>query len=145
MIMDRAVENARLGVFREADDSSPVRGDPAKFIGDVRVHSVSEHLGTEQTRIRLVRFTSGARTRPHRHTKDQLLYFIDGPGIVAVDGREDQRIEANEFVMLPAGVVHMHGATDDAPTSHISMMVSIDSDFDTGIPHSWQRYRATGQ
>ena len=55
---------------------------------------------------------------------------------------EDQIIGEGEFVLLPGGVVHMHGATADAPTTHISMMLSIDSDFETDIPASWERFRA---
>jgi quercetin dioxygenase-like cupin family protein len=128
-------------VFRGDDDEPHVKGAAHQFIGDVAVYSVSEALGTEQTRIRLVRFTPGSRTRPHRHSKDQLLFFTGGPGIIAVDGGEDQRIEPGEFVLLPGGRMHMHGATDDAATTHISMMVSIDSDFESPIPDSWQRYR----
>jgi quercetin dioxygenase-like cupin family protein len=133
---------ASLKVIRGSDEEPHVTGAPDKFIGDVRVYSVSELLGTEEVRIRLVRFDAGARTRPHRHSRDQLLCFLDGPGIVAVAGGEDQRIEAGQYVLLPGGTVHMHGATADAPTSHISMMVFIDSDFESDLPASWQRFCA---
>ncbi len=139
MIMN-LMDDGSLSVLRGGADDPHIKGSPDNFIGDVDVYSVSESLGTEQTRIRLVRFTPGARTRPHRHSKDQLLFFIGGPGIVAVDGGGDQRIEAGEFVLLPGGHVHMHGATEDAPTSHISMMVSIDSDFAMELPEAWRRY-----
>jgi quercetin dioxygenase-like cupin family protein len=136
-------DDGPLAVLRGGADEPHIKGSPDNFLGDVDVYSVSETLGTEQTRIRLVRFTPGARTRPHRHSKDQLLFFMGGPGIVAVDGGEDQRIEPGEFVLLPGGHVHMHGATADAPTSHISMMVSIDSDFTTDIPDAWRRFAAS--
>lgn len=129
-----------LDVLRGIPDEPHIKGAPDRFIGEVFVYSVSELLGTEQTRVRLVRFTPGSRTRPHRHTKDQLLLFTEGPGIVATNGGEDQRIEAGEFVLLPGGTIHMHGATDGAPASHVSMMVSIDSDFDSGIPKAWQHF-----
>jgi len=132
-----------LNVVRGAGDEPYKQGDPAQFIGDARVYSVSEMLGTEQTKIRYVRFDPGARARPHVHSKDQLLCFLGGPGIVAVDGGEDQVIEEGEFVLLPGGVTHMHGATDDGPTAHISMMLSIDSDFESPIPANWDRYRAS--
>jgi quercetin dioxygenase-like cupin family protein len=128
-------------VLRGAAEEAHVQGAPHQFIGDVDVYSVSESLGTEQTRIRLVRFTPGSRTRPHRHSNDQLLFFMDGPGIIAVDGGEDQRIEPGEFVLLPGGTMHMHGATEEGPTSHISMMAAIDSDFESEISPAWQRYR----
>ena len=135
------IMNPPRDVFRGSDDEPHVKAAAHQFIGDAYVYSVSEALGTEQTRIRLVRFTPGARTRPHRHSKDQLLFFLDGPGIIAVDGGPDQVIEPGQFVLLPGGAMHMHGATEGAPTSHISMMVSIDSDFESAIPAAWQHYR----
>ncbi len=128
--------------MRGSNDEPFVQARADQFIGSARVYAVSEMLGTEQTRIRYVVFEPGARARPHRHSKDQLLCFHGGPGIVAVDGGRDQRIEEGEFVLLPGGVVHMHGATDDAPTTHISMMLSIDSDFQSAIPAGWEPYRA---
>ena len=68
----------RLPVIRGTDDEPHRKAPPEQFIGDARVHSVSELLGTEQTRIRYVVFEPGARTRPHRHSKDQLLCFHGG-------------------------------------------------------------------
>jgi quercetin dioxygenase-like cupin family protein len=132
----------RLPVMRGTDDEPHRKAPREQFIGEARVHSISELLGTEQTRIRYVVFEPGARTRPHRHSKDQVLCFHGGPGVVAVDGGEDQIIREGEFVLLPGGAVHMHGATADAPTTHISMMLSIDSDFETDIPAGWARFRA---
>jgi len=137
-----SAQDDRLGLFRGLEEEPHIKANPNKFLGDARIYSVSELLGTEEIRVRLVRFEPGARTRPHRHSRDQLLCFLDDPGIVALAGGTDQRIEAGEYVLLPGGVVHMHGATFDAPTSHISMMVSIDSDFDSDIPDSWQHFRA---
>jgi quercetin dioxygenase-like cupin family protein len=134
--------SAILKVIRGAGEEPYKQGAPDQFIGDAKAYSVSEQLGTEQTKIRYVRFAPGARARPHRHSKDQLLCFLGGPGIIAVDGGDDQLIQDGEFVLLPGGVMHMHGATDDAPTSHISMMSSIDSDFQSPIPARWERYRA---
>jgi quercetin dioxygenase-like cupin family protein len=131
-----------LKVIRGTEDEPHRKAPPEQFIGEARVHPVSELLGTEQTRIRYVVFQPGARARPHRHSKDQLLCFHGGPGIVAVDGGEDQIVQEGEFVLLPGGVVHMHGATAGAPTTHISVMLSIDSDFETDIPASWERFRA---
>ena len=131
-----------LKVIRGTEDEPHRKAPPEQFIGEATVYSVSELLGTEQTRIRYVVFEPSARTRPHRHSKDQLLCFHGGPGVVAVDGGDDQVIGEGEFVLLPGGVVHMHGATADAPTTHISMMLEIDSDFDTGIPAGWERFRA---
>jgi quercetin dioxygenase-like cupin family protein len=131
-----------LKVIRGTEDEPYKQASAEQFIGEAKVYSVSELLGTEETKIRYVVFSPGARARPHRHSRDQLLCFQGGPGIVAVDGGEDQIVQAGEFVLLPGGTMHMHGATDDGPTTHISMMLSIDSDFESPVPPQWERYRA---
>jgi quercetin dioxygenase-like cupin family protein len=110
--------------------------DPSQFIGAARVHSVSEGMGTDETAVRYVTFEPGTRTRPHRHSRDQLLYFVEA-GIVAVDGGEDVPVGAGQLVLLPGGVCHMHGAGPDAPAAHLSIMREIDSDFETDIPAAW--------
>jgi quercetin dioxygenase-like cupin family protein len=117
-------------------------GAPEQFLGRVKVHSVSEVLGTDQVRIRAVYFESGARARPHLHSADQLLYFPQA-GIVAIDGGPDEPVASGQYVLLPGGIVHMHGAGEDAPAVHISMMREIDSDFDCPIVEEWSRYRAS--
>jgi quercetin dioxygenase-like cupin family protein len=119
--------------YRDVDDT--------QFIGKARVHSVSEGVGTVETAVRAVYFEPGARSRPHRHSADQLLYFVEA-GIVAIDGGDDEPVPAGRFVLLPGGVCHMHGAGPDTPAVHLSIMREIDSDFETGIPASWQRFRA---
>lgn len=122
-------------------DVVPVRdSDPAQFIGRARIHSVSECLGTGETALRYVEFEPGARSRPHTHPFDQVLHFVR-PGIVAIDGGDDVRVEAGEVVLLPAGVPHMHGALAGAPAAHVSIMRQIDSDFGCPIVPVWERYR----
>jgi quercetin dioxygenase-like cupin family protein len=129
----------RKAIAEEIEPSN--QGDPAKFLGDARVHAIDEGLGTEEVRIRHVFFAPGARARPHRHTADQLLFFPIG-GIVAVDGGPDEPVAPGQYVLLPGGHAHMHGASADAPAVHISIMSHIDSDFDCPIAADWERYRA---
>jgi quercetin dioxygenase-like cupin family protein len=125
-----------------AQDIAPYRdSDPALFTGGVKVHSISKALGTEQLQINVLFFEPGARARPHSHEQDQVLYYVTD-GIYALDGGEDQPIAAGEFVLLPAGSVHMHGASDSAPASHLSLMRETSSDFDVEVPEAWQRFEA---
>lgn len=65
-------------------------------------------------------FEAGARTRPHIHDDAQTLFFVEGEGIVAT---EDEIIHAwaGDYVTIPAGVWHWHGATPDTATVHISI------------------------
>jgi quercetin dioxygenase-like cupin family protein len=110
-------------------------GQPA----DVR--RVSEALGTEALHINAVYLEAGTRSRPHTHSYDQVLLYVSGSGVVAVDGGEDVRVECGEFVLLPAGVVHMHGAGADGPACHISLMSDVDMDFDCIVPDAWARWK----
>lgn len=67
--------------------------------------------------------------------------MIEGPGIVAFDGDEDQLVETGGFVFLPANVPHMHGAPDDHPACHITFGGRDATDFDCSIPERWQSFR----
>jgi quercetin dioxygenase-like cupin family protein len=118
----------------------------ANWIGappDLRV--MHEALGTEELKINVLYFEPGVRSRPHTHSHDQVLYYASGTGVVAVDGGEDQFVRAGEFVLLPANVPHMHGASDDGPASHLSLMREVETDFDCSIPASWERWRQSGR
>jgi quercetin dioxygenase-like cupin family protein len=125
-------------------EAEPSRISPqTRFIGYCEVHDVATALQSAQhLEVNALRFEAGARSRPHRHNRDQIILFTDGPGFVAVDGSDDQPVQAGEFVMLPAGVPHMHGAPASGPAVHISIMVrDHDSDFDCPIPAVWESFR----
>jgi quercetin dioxygenase-like cupin family protein len=124
------------------DEIERFRVGPAdRFIGRARIYSVSEGLGTGETLVRAVYFDAGARARPHLHSRDQVLFFVER-GMVALDGGPDQPVGAGRYVLLPAGVPHMHGAADGEPAVHISIMSEIDSDFNCPIPQEWNHFRA---
>jgi quercetin dioxygenase-like cupin family protein len=61
--------------------------------------------------------------------------------VVAIDGGEDQRVEPGTAVLLPGGLVHMHGAADDGFAWHLSIMVGTHGDFDCPIPEAWTKWR----
>ena len=106
------------------------------------VRRVNEALGTDALLINYLFFEPGVRSRPHTHSYDQVLYYVSGTGVVALDGGEDQLVQAGEFVLLPANIPHMHGANDDGPACHISLMREVDMDFDCAIAPSWAKWRA---
>lgn len=137
--------------IRAADVSAETpTADPARFAGHATIHHIARALGTGEVRVNVLFFDAGARTRPHAHPYDQLLYYTQGVGVVAQDGGEDQRIEEGEFVLLPAGRVHMHGAASDGPAVHISIMCQSDnaadhnrpvSNWNMSVPEAWRRWR----
>ena len=80
-----------------------------------------QHMG-----FGIVQFGAGARTKMHQHTSDQLLYVLAGIGKVGTADSE-QVISAGDFVLVPAGEDHWHGAADTgSPMSHITV-TAIDS------------------
>jgi quercetin dioxygenase-like cupin family protein len=112
------------------------------FIGIPTVRQVNRALGTDQVELNAVYFEAGSRSRPHAHSHDQILFYVSGEGVVALDGGEDEIIEAREFVVLPAGVPHMHGASDAGPAMHLSIMPpGHDNDFECPIPDAWRTWR----
>ncbi|HEV2403893.1 MAG TPA: cupin domain-containing protein [Ktedonobacterales bacterium] len=87
------------------------------FEGDALFQRLTPERDVE---LLVVFFGAGARTRPHIHPVDQTLYFVEGSGVVAT---EDALIHTSpgDFVTIPAGVWHWHGAAPNATTTHISI------------------------
>ena len=129
-------------IIRAEDVPRATLRDPSHWIGPMAdLRRVSEALGTDSLQVNVVFFEAGVRSKPHTHSHDQVLYYASGTGVVAVDGGDDQIVRAGEFVLLPANVPHMHGASGDGPASHISLMSDVDMDFDCPIPPQWERWR----
>lgn len=136
-------ETLRIVRPEDVEQRVPANLSAQRWVGSpADVRRVNEALGTDALHINAVYLDAGSRSRPHTHSYDQVLLYVSGAGVVAVDGEDDVRVECGEFVLLPAGVVHMHGATDDGPACHISLMRDVDMDFDCTVPEAWARWRA---
>jgi quercetin dioxygenase-like cupin family protein len=136
-------ERTRIVDPAEVDERIPAEVSAPRWFGaPADVRRVNEALGTDAVHINAVYLEAGVRSRPHTHSYDQILLYTSGEGVIAVDGGEDQRVATGDFVLLPAGVAHMHGATDDGPACHISLMRDVDMDFDCPIPDSWTQWRS---
>jgi quercetin dioxygenase-like cupin family protein len=74
----------------------------------------------EESEVVAVFFDAGARTTPHTHESAQVLHVVSGRCIVVL---EDERriVEAGDFVVIPCGVWHWHGATGEGPMCHVSI------------------------
>jgi quercetin dioxygenase-like cupin family protein len=137
------VDRARIVHPIAVEERVPVHLSTQRWIGaPADVRRVNEALGTDALHINAVYLEAGVRSRPHSHSFDQVLLYVSGTGVVAVDGGEDQRVETGDFVLLPAGVAHMHGATTEGPACHISLMRDVDMDFDCPIPEAWAGWRS---
>jgi quercetin dioxygenase-like cupin family protein len=82
-------------------------------------------LGTE---LIAVWFEPGSRTKPHVHPVDQILQVVEGDGLVDIEG-ERRLIHAGDWVVVPAGVWHWHGAMPDTAMCHISIKQPGETDW----------------
>jgi len=94
---------------------------PEYFEGTVRMQPLYQtDRDGEESELIAVFFDAGARTTPHTHDSTQVLQVVLGRCRVVIEG-ERRVAEPGEFVVVPRGVWHWHGATADGPACHISI------------------------
>lgn len=102
--------------------------NPEWFPGSVHQQGLNDpedELGVE---LIAVWFEPGSRTRPHVHAADQVLQVVEGEGVVAIEA-ERRRIRAGDWVIVPAGAWHWHGATPETAMCHISIKQPAETDW----------------
>jgi quercetin dioxygenase-like cupin family protein len=90
------------------------------FDGEVHVQTLVGPDDSAQVELLAVYFSAAARTRPHVHSRDQVLQIVEGQGIVATES-EKHVVRPGDVITIPAGVWHWHGATRDTAMCHISI------------------------
>jgi len=80
-----------------------------------------ETMGSKDFRIGIVTFPSGTRNLNHIHDNEQILYVLQGKGIVATDSKEGV-VNEDDVIIIPAGEKHWHGATVDSVFSHLFLI-----------------------
>mgnify|MGYP001557865120 CR=1 FL=1 len=66
-------------------------------------------------------FEPGARTRPHIHeATSQVLQVVSGRCVIVIED-DRQVVEAGNFIAVPPGTWHWHGATKDGTMCHLSI------------------------
>lgn len=101
---------------------------PKRFSGPVFIHELNASEDPTELEILAVFFEPGARTVPHVHQTAQLLYFLQGEGMVGTMG-ERRLYRPGGMAYIPAGAWHWHGATPTSSTAHLSIR--------PGGPSSW--------
>ena len=130
----------KLGVIRLAEGQAGEPPDPNNFIGRVRMQNLAAAGDAGGIELLAVFFDAGARTRPHIHPTDQVLYFVSGSGFVVFPGEEEQRVEEGGLVVVPAGELHMHGATGEEPICHLALRAPGITDWDPPVPDEWRQF-----
>jgi quercetin dioxygenase-like cupin family protein len=114
--------------------------EPAYFTGRVRMQNLAKEGGAGKLELLAVHFDVGAHTRPHTHPSEQVLYFARGSGFVWLAGEERLRVPEGSIVVVPGGVVHMHGATADSAICHLALRAA-DGPTDwapADVPEEWR-------
>ena len=76
----------------------------------------------------IITFDPGARNVFHTHTSEQILYVLEGEGIVATEN-EEVVVKPGMLVHIPEGEKHWHGATKKSSFTHISIAPPHKTDF----------------
>jgi quercetin dioxygenase-like cupin family protein len=119
--------------------------EPGNFTGRVRMQNIAKEGGADKLEMLAVFFDAGSHTRPHTHPSEQVLHVVRGNGFLQLAGEERQRIPEGSIVVIPGGVVHMHGATDEEPICHIALRAA-DGPTDwnpAAVPDEWRALLAS--
>jgi quercetin dioxygenase-like cupin family protein len=99
------------------------------FEGTVHEFELYDPAGTGGSMVWAVWFDPGSRAKPHAHQFDQVLHVVEGEGILATEeGR--RRISVGDWVTVPKGLWHWHGATPDSGMCHITIQTGGATDWD---------------
>lgn len=102
------------------DEQAMEMSDPLFIGGKVHLQSLVGKDDVENLGVAMVNFSTGARTRFHTHTEEQVLYVTRGEGYVATSN-EEYKVKPGTLIFIPAGERHWHGAGKEGPFSHLSV------------------------
>ncbi|MCG6942650.1 MAG: cupin domain-containing protein [Thiohalocapsa sp.] len=103
------------------------KGPEAYFTGEVQVQMLFPDNATAHYSGAYVTFQPGARTAWHLHPAGQHMVVTSG---VALTGTRDGKViefDVGDTVWCPANIDHWHGATPDAPMTHLVITGSRDA------------------
>ena len=105
----------------ETTKTTDLTDDPLMTGGKVEAtFLVGPDIGKELG-LGIIRFSPGGRTKFHTHSSEQILYCIEGKGIVATE-KEEIVVTPGTVVHFPVGENHWHGATKDSSFAHITIV-----------------------
>jgi quercetin dioxygenase-like cupin family protein len=91
------------------------------FVGKVLRQQLIDEKTADQLLLSLGTFSPGAKTLWHTHPTEQVLYIVEGMGIVATEA-EEVIATPGTILYIPAGENHWHGATPESSFAHISIV-----------------------
>jgi quercetin dioxygenase-like cupin family protein len=97
------------------------KAEADRFTGDVWVDAITNGAGPGYARLATVRFSPGARTAWHRHTRGQTLHVTSGVGLVQSKDGQTIVMWSGDTVYTPPGAWHWHGALPDSFMTHLAL------------------------
>jgi quercetin dioxygenase-like cupin family protein len=117
-----------MRIVRIDRDEARAPAHPEWFPGTVQHQLMNDPDTPEGVELIAVWFDAGSRTKPHVHPVDQVLQVVEGEGVVATE-TEKRIIRPGDWIVVPAGIWHWHGATPDAAMCHISIKQPCETDW----------------
>ncbi|MDX8323954.1 MULTISPECIES: cupin domain-containing protein [Rhizobium/Agrobacterium group] len=81
---------------------------------------LSSRIDGEMTAMRAF-VPPGVVTHWHSHPRGQLLFVLDGIGLVQRNGDDPREVRAGDAVWFAPGEAHWHGAAPSCPFSYLSV------------------------
>lgn len=106
------------------------------FTGKVWFGPLS-HATQEGLNAMAVQFEPGARTHWHTHPDGQVLYVVNGAGLVQNEDGTTAEISAGDVIYASPGERHWHGARSNSPMVHLSLT--------TGGATQWEAEKVTDE
>ena len=97
------------------------KASPDYFTGNAFVNMLVAKDPTGNYAVADVMFEAGSRNNWHRHPAGQILLATVGKGLYQEKGKPARFLNPGDVVVIPAGVVHWHGATRDSSFTHIAI------------------------
>jgi quercetin dioxygenase-like cupin family protein len=104
---------------------------PEYFEGRVWMQPLLPPTRSTEVELLAVFFDDGARTIPHTHATDQVLWVVEGRCVVA-DSAGRRELGPGECVRVPAGEWHWHGAVRGRSACHVSIRSPGPTDWTVG-------------
>ena len=103
--------------------------DPANFTGLGTLVRMVGGCENPAVNAYTVSFEPGTRTAWHTHTGTQLLLVTAGTCRFQEEGEPVQEATAGSIVSIGPGELHWHGATPDAPATHVALNIEATTDW----------------
>ncbi len=114
----QASEEPAQQVYRGADQKH-FQGPSDLFTGEVNVEMLFPENDVAHYSAAYVTFAAGARTAWHQHPAGQHMIVTSGVALTGTRDGKVIRFAKGDSVWCPPGIDHWHGATPEAPMTHL--------------------------